>query len=60
MEPEEALMKSPSQPPPQAGEEFFSASTGLGADFIQEFCLPDGAIDWHKLVAFNSSKIPRG
>ncbi|WP_449370169.1 hypothetical protein [Thiomonas sp.] len=53
-------MKSPSQPPPQAGEEFFSASTGLGADFIQEFCLPDGAIDWHKLVAFNSSKIPRG
>ncbi|MDY0329220.1 MAG: PmeII family type II restriction endonuclease [Thiomonas sp.] len=32
----------------------------FSADFIQEFCLPDGAIDWHKLVAFNSSKIPRG
>ncbi len=25
------------------------------ADFLQEFCLPDGAIDWKTLVAFNSA-----
>ena len=25
-------------------------------EFIQDFCLPDGAIDWDKLVQFNSGK----
>lgn len=27
----------------------------FSASFIQEFCRPDGAIDWPKLVAFNAS-----
>jgi len=27
----------------------------FSAGFIQEFCRPDGAIDWPKLVAFNAS-----
>jgi len=28
------------------------------AEFVEEFCTPEGAIDWKKLIAFNSSANP--
>lgn len=41
-------------------EEFSEAYTKVinrfSASFINEFCVDDGAIDWPKLVAYNSSK----
>lgn len=32
----------------------------FNADFIKNFCATDGAIDWPKLVSFNSSKVKPG
>ncbi len=45
----------------QRNEEFLKAYACVinrfSADFISRFCTQDGAVDWSRLVAFNSSKV---
>lgn len=36
--------------------EYAKIVTKFSYDFTAEFCLPDAAIDWQKLVEFNSGK----
>lgn len=36
--------------------EYAKVTNRFTAQFIQDFCMPDGAIDWDKVVAFNSAK----
>lgn len=36
--------------------EYVKVINRFTAQFIRDFCLPDGAIDWNEVVAFNSAK----
>jgi hypothetical protein len=37
--------------------EYAKVSNRFTAQFLKNFCLDDGAIDWNKLVAFNSASV---
>lgn len=36
-------------------EEYAKVTNRFTREFIDEFCFPDGSIDWHKIVQFNSA-----
>lgn len=42
------------------GQEVAKVANRFTAEFIRDFCLEDGAIDWQKIVAFNSATTKPG
>jgi len=39
------------------GKEYAKVANRFAAEFIRDFCAADGAIDWQRIVAFNSAAI---
>ncbi len=54
----EPLGKSAQQKNEEFAESYAAVINRFTRDFANEFCSEDGAIDWKRLVAFNSSQYP--